>query len=211
MDYLSSICELTKELSENSILISHRFIIEGDEEALLPEEAVYFRNALSKVRRRSGAARIVARELLSRLNCDDVPITKSPSGAPVWPTEVVGSLAHEVQIAVAAVAQKSDILALGVDIEPADDLPDNLVNVIATATEQSRYGQPLLRSRQLFVAKEAVYKAVHPLDQCFLDFHEIEVDLSQQEARVIYGRSVAVKVRSVGSHVMALAFLRADR
>ena len=134
MDYLSSICELTKELSENSILISHRFIIEGDEEALLPEEAVYFRNALSKVRRRSGAARIVARELSSRLNCDDVPITKSPSGAPVSPTGVVGSLAHEVQIAVAAVAQKSDILALGVDIEPADDLPDNLVNVIATAT-----------------------------------------------------------------------------
>ncbi len=162
------------------------------------------------MRRQSGAARVVARRLLSSLNYNDVAITKTSFGAPVWPAGIVGSLAHEERVAVAAVARKADFLAIGVDIEPSEELPDNLVEIIATTAEQSLYGQSFLRSRQLFAAKEAVYKAIYPLDQHFLDFHDIEVHLEQQVARVSYGRTVAVKVSS-GSHVIALAFQRTDR
>jgi 4'-phosphopantetheinyl transferase EntD len=162
------------------------------------------------VRGQSGAARIVARRLLTRLNYNDVTITKTSFGAPVWPAGIVGSLAHEGRVALAAVAREADFLAIGVDIEPAEELPDNLVEIIATTAEQSRYGQSFLRGRQLFAAKEAVYKAIYPLDRYFLDFHDIEVELEQQVARVSYGRTVEVKVLS-GSHVIALAFLRTDR
>jgi len=162
------------------------------------------------VRRQSGAARIVARRLLSRLNYNDVAITKTSYGAPVWPAGIVGSLAHEERVALAAVARETDFLALGVDIEPAEELPDNLAEIIATPAERSRYGQPFLRGRELFAAKEAVYKAVYPLDRQFLDFHDIEVELEQRVARVSYGRTATVKV-SAGSHVIALAFLRTER
>jgi 4'-phosphopantetheinyl transferase EntD len=205
----NSVSELIKSIAEPSILIGHRFILHGDEGALRLEEAVCFQGAVSKVRRQAGAARIVARQLLSRLNYNDVGIAKTSSGAPLWPAGIVGSLAHEERVALAAVARKGDFLSLGVDIESAEELPEDLVGIIATSTERSRYGQLFLRGRQLFAAKEAVYKAIFPLDQCFLDFHDIEVELQQQVARVSYGRTVAVKV-SEGSHVIALAFLRSS-
>jgi 4'-phosphopantetheinyl transferase EntD len=207
---LNSVSELIKSIAEPSMLIGHRFIVHGDEGALRPEEAVCFQGAISKVRRQAGAARIVARQLLSRLNYNDVAITKASSGAPLWPEGIVGSLAHEERVALAAVARKGDFLGLGVDIESAEELPENLVGIIATTAEQSRYGQSFLRGLQLFAAKEAVYKAIFPLDQYFLDFQDIEVELEEQVARVSYGRTAAVKV-SEGSHVIALALLRNDR
>lgn len=204
-----SIAELVKAIAEPPILIGHRFIAYGDESALRPEEAVHFQNAIPKVRRQSGAARIVARQLLTRLNYPELAIAKTGFGAPVWPAGVTGSLAHQEQVAVAAVARSADFLALGVDIEAAEELPGDLVEVIATASESSVYPQDLLRSRILFSAKEAVFKALYPLDRRFLDFHDIEVDLERQMARVNYGRDVPVKV-STGSHVFALAFLKPD-
>jgi 4'-phosphopantetheinyl transferase EntD len=204
---LNSISELTKAIAEPSILVGHRIITAGDETALLPEEEVYFQNAIAKVRRQSGAARIVARELLERLGFKDMAILKAYSGAPVWPEGAAGSLAHEEHVALAAVARKADYPALGVDIEPVETLPDNLIDIIATPAERCRYAKAFLRGRQLFAAKEAVYKAIYPLDGHFLDFHDIEVDLDAQMARVSYGRTAKVKVLT-GSHVIALAFLK---
>ncbi len=207
---MNSLCELTEAIAEPSILIGHRVIATGDEAALLPEEAVYFQRAIPEVRRQSGAARLVARELLSRWGYQETAILKTASGAPVWPRGVAGSLAHGGQAALAAVARKADYFALGIDIEPAEALPDNLADMIATPVERSRYGPAFLRGRQLFAAKEAVYKAIYPLDGCFLDFHDIEVDLAAQTARASYGRTARVKVLT-GSHVIALAFLKCDR
>jgi len=203
---------LMASLAEPGLLIGHRVIAPGDEQALLPNEAAHFRNAIAKVRRQSGAARIAARALLQCLNhpdlARDVAIAKARSGAPVWPSGITGSLAHDEQVAIAAVARTTNFLALGIDIEPAEDLPGDLVDVVATPAEQSRYPHSLLHSRQLFAAKEAVYKAVHPLDQIFLDFHDIDVNLEQQTAHVRYGRTLHVKVMSA-SHVVALASIKA--
>src|SRR5262249_52829756 len=143
------------------------------------------------------------------LGYKETPILKAASGAPVWPEGVSGSLAHDEHTALAAVARQADYLALGVDIEPAEALPDDLIDMIATAAERSAYGEPFLRSRQLFAAKEAVYKAIYPLDGCFLDFHDIEVNLETQTARTSHGRTAMVKVLT-GNHVIALAFLKSD-
>ena len=61
-------------------------------------------------------------------------------------------------------------------------------------------------SRVLFAVKEAVYKAVHPLDGIFLDFPDVEVDLAAGIARTSYGRTVPVRV-ATGPHIVALAYL----
>ena len=45
------------------ILVEHRIIASGDEFALLAEERDAFTTSVTKVRRASGAARIVARDL----------------------------------------------------------------------------------------------------------------------------------------------------
>src|SRR5690349_4536919 len=120
------------------ILVGHRFIADGDELALLPEELAAFATSVLKVRRASGAARIVARKLLSQLGQSPQAIPKSTAGMPVWPNGIVGSLAHETRVAVAAIAQRRDFLSVGIDIEQAEPLDADLVDMVATASERDR-------------------------------------------------------------------------
>src|ERR1044071_7158513 len=91
-------------ISIPGILIDHRLIAEGDELALLPEEMPAFAGSVLKVRRASGAARIVARKLLSRFGQPPRAIPKSTAGMPVWPDGIVGSMAHDSGFAIAAIA-----------------------------------------------------------------------------------------------------------
>src|SRR5712692_6004790 len=98
------------------VVIGHRLISPGDEHALLPEEAPAFTASVVKVRRASGAARIVARQLLMRLGHPGCALPKSPSGAPIWPAGVIGSLTHDARVAVAAVGLCRDVGAIGIDV-----------------------------------------------------------------------------------------------
>lgn len=200
------IADLAMALAEPGILIAHRFVAAGDEGELFASEAQHFQKASQQSQRQSGAARAAARGLLCRLGHDRAAIGKAASGAPLWPEGVVGSLAHDDRVAVAAIAWARDFAGLGIDIEPDEDLPAEMIDLVATPAERSRYERAFQRSRVLFVAKEAVFKAVHPLDGVFLDFQDIEVDIESQVAYVRSGRAVRVKVKASG-HVAALAFI----
>jgi 4'-phosphopantetheinyl transferase EntD len=193
-------------LSPPGVLIGHRLISPGDEDALLPEEAPAFGSSVAKVRRASGAARIVARQLLMRLGLPGCALPKSSSGAPVWPTGALGSLAHDARVAMAAVGLRRDLGGIGIDVEPAEDLPPELLDMVATPQERSRISDDPYRGRLLFVAKEAVYKAVYPLDQTFLDHHDVQVNLADRKATVCNGRVVELRF-CISAHVVALAFI----
>src|SRR5262245_7120663 len=195
-------------LSRPGIAIGHRIIVAGDEEELLPAEAPAFASSVVKVRRASGAARMVARGLLGSLGYSGWPIVKAPSGQPIWPSGVVGSLAHDARCAVAAVARAGDIKALGIDVEPAEMLPADVLHLVATPRELARLDQDPFGGRLLFVAKEAVYKAVYPLDQVFLDHHDVEVDFDLCKAHVRGGRVVDLRF-AVSTHLLGLAFIAA--
>lgn len=188
------------------VLVAHRLIATGDEQALLPEEFEAFAGSVLKVRRASGAARIVARDLLQRLAAPRCPIPKSVSGVPVWPKGIVGSLAHDAEIAVAAVAMSRDFASVGVDVEPAEPLDSALLDMIATADERQAIGDDLDKAHLLFSIKEAVYKTVYPLDGVFLDHHDVEVDLATGSALVRNGRKVLFRY-GVAAHIVALAFI----
>jgi 4'-phosphopantetheinyl transferase EntD len=184
------------------VKIGYRLILPGDECALYPEEA--FDAPGPKVRRASGAARLAARNLLSRPPC---AVPKAPSGAPIWPRGIVGSLAHESDVAVAAVARQRDFVTIGIDIEPAAALSPEIVETVATPREQLSLHAYAYGGRLLFVAKEAVFKAVADLDQIFLSHHDVEVDFAKQEAVARNGRRVELRF-SISSHLLALAFVR---
>ena len=68
-----------------------------------------------------------------------------------------------------------------------------MLELIATPQELRRIADDPLRGRLLFAAKEAVYKAVYPLDRVFLEFHDIEVDLALSQAMTRTGRIVALR------------------
>ena len=197
-------------LASPGILIGHRLISPGDEHALLPEEAPAFASSVLKVRRASGAARIVARQLLTRLGRAETVLPRSVSGAPIWPAGITGSLSHDSRVAVAAVGMCSDVGAIGIDIEPAERLPPDLLDIVATPREQLDIGHDPYQGRLLFVAKEAVFKAVHPLDQVFLDHHDVHIDFVDRKATVRNGRVVELRF-SISAHLVVLAFLRGPR
>jgi 4'-phosphopantetheinyl transferase EntD len=197
---------LLDAMATPGILLGHRVITSGDELALLPEEFSAFASSVDKVRRASGAARIVARDLLNRFGHPQRAIVKSGSGVPIWPNGVVGSLAHDAQIAIAAVAERRNYASLGVDVEPAEPLDPDLLGMVATATEMPHIHLDQCRGRLLFAVKEAVYKAVYPLDGVFLDHHDVEVDFCSGTAEVRDGRTVHFRY-GIDRHIVVLAFI----
>lgn len=196
-------------LSFPGVKLGHRLISPGDEDALLTEEAAAFAGSVVKVRRASGAARIVARQLLRQFGHPPCALPKGAAGAPVWPAGIIGSMAHDSRIAVAAVGMRADVGALGVDIEPAEPLPSELLDLVATPQEQLKLAHDAYRGRLLFVAKEAVYKAVYPLDRMFLEHHDVEINLAERKAVVRNARVVELRFSTSAHHLVALAFLPA--
>jgi 4'-phosphopantetheinyl transferase EntD len=188
------------------ILIGYRVIAPDDAGALTDEETSSLPSRLPDALRASGAARIVARELLARMGVPTTALPKGPSGAPAWPSDVVGSLAHDDRVAVATVARRTTMATLGIDVEPAGPLPDDLLDMVATARERLVLHRQPAVGRLLFAAKEAVYKAINPLDGIFLEFHDIEVDLAGSRATTRNGRTLILNVANA-AHVVVLARL----
>jgi 4'-phosphopantetheinyl transferase EntD len=190
----------------SGILVGHRVIAHGDERALFPEEARSLASGDQKRRRASGAARIAARELLGRLGYTEAILPRSASGGPVWPKGIIGSIAHDHHIAIATVGMRRDVIALGIDIEPAKRLDPDLVEIVLSPREQEWIADDPFRGMLFFVAKEAVYKALHPLNGKFLDHHDVVIDVKARKARVCGGSTVDLRF-SISSHLVAVAFL----
>lgn len=194
-----------RRLPPPGVLVDHRLISPGDEHALLAAEADAFRRSALQVRRASGAARIVARSLIEQLGHKSTALPKSPAGPPIWPDGILGSLAHDFSVAVAAVAPRKTLAGIGIDVEPAEALSAELLEFVLTPRERASLATDPCGGRLFFVVKEAVYKAVFPLDRQFLDHHEVEVDLTKQKAQLRSGRAVNFRF-CLASHVAALAF-----
>lgn len=183
-----------------------RLIGDADEAHLLPEEARSIPARQPAMRRASGAARWVAHRLLADIGIANVAIPRAPSGAPVWPDGIIGSLAHDDDMAVAAVAPVGRIVSLGIDVEPAQPLPDDIFAIVATGADRTGAADRRLAGRILFCAKEAVYKAAYPLDREILGYEDIAVDLDAGRATTKTGRKVRLAY-CVAPRVVVLAFV----
>ncbi|MDG4801895.1 4'-phosphopantetheinyl transferase superfamily protein [Micromonospora sp. WMMD980] len=156
------------------------FADEPDEPPYPGEEDLLTRAAPSR-RREFVTARRCAREALARLGYAPAPIRPGPRREPLWPAGVVGSITHCDGYRAAAVAPATALASLGVDAEPHEPLPDEVLGVVTTAGEPARLAG--LRAvdagvhweRLLFSAKESVYKAWYPLTGRWLGFEEAEV------------------------------------
>lgn len=197
-----------EKLAVPGLLLGHRLISPGDEDALLAEETASIASPVVQVRRARGAARIVARQLLAQRGHRNAPVPRSASGAPIWPAGIIGSLAHDDAVAVAAVGLRHDFQAIGIDVEPAVALPPGVLALVATPQEQNSIAGDPVGGKLLFAAKEAVYKALYPLDQTFLEFGDIEIDLAGHKAMTRTGRALVLRY-CVSPRVMVLALIQA--
>jgi 4'-phosphopantetheinyl transferase EntD len=176
-----------------ALRVACRRIALGDEFAMTPAELRPMERAVASVRRASGAARIAAKGLLAELGAPPgVELPRSTSRAPRWPPGFVGSLAHDREFAVAAVAPAASILGIGIDVEPPLPLPEDLLDMIATPRERAELKGDLVSARLLFCMKEAVYKATNPIDGVFLEHHDVEVSLKASVASTSSGRNLRI-------------------
>lgn len=158
----------------------------------------------------TGAGRHIAHELLRRLGCVNPAILRGQLGNPIWPAGIVGSIAHDDTMAVAVVARSGALRSVGVDIEPALPLPDDLQAVVAAPEDRLGDLDPNLGGRILFAVKEAVYKASFPLDGRVLGFEDIAVDFEKGEAVTSPGRRLAVRF-ATSPCILALAYTALER
>ncbi|WP_307821886.1 4'-phosphopantetheinyl transferase family protein [Streptomyces coffeae] len=146
--------------------------------ALLPPEEDLVAHAVDKRKREFAAGRWCARRALAGIGSPPVPILPGPRGEPRWPSGITGAITHCEGYAAAVVAPSTELLALGIDAEPAKPLPDGVLEAVALPDE--RAGLPLYRPGSpplpwdtlLFSAKEAVYKAWFPLTGRPLGFED---------------------------------------
>lgn len=145
-----------------------------------PEEAAAMVRALPSRRAEFAAGRAAARAALAALGLAPAAVPMAPDRSPVWPPGVAGSITHADGIALAVAARSSAHAALGLDAEPDAALPEDLAGEVLSLGERAHCaGQPDpgRAARLVFAAKEAAYKAQHPLSGRLLDFAALAVAL----------------------------------
>ena len=130
-------------------------------------------------RRRSFAlGRAAAREALSQLDCTAGAIGKGPGGEPLWPEGFVGTISHSGDLAVAVVGRRADYDGLGVDVEQrSPGLSARGARLVCTPAEFDWVDQDPSSTRRtlLFSAKEAIFKALYPIERIWLGFGDAEL------------------------------------
>jgi 4'-phosphopantetheinyl transferase EntD len=152
--------------------------------------------------RERAVGRACARLALRRAGVREAVGEPADGGAPRWPDGVVGSISHGGGVAVAVVANADAAPSLGIDVEAtAPALPRAVRRLILTPAEEALLaaGMPAGHSgadaatsagdaidwaRIAFSAKEALYKAWHPLRGRFLEPREARVTLDPRGGRL---------------------------
>lgn len=166
-----------------------RTVRRDDSDRLWPEEAVDLGPAVPHVLSESGAARVAARDLMTRLGYPQTALRRNARRSVDWPSGLVGSLTHTKTMAAAVLAPLQVLSGIGIDLELPYELEPELAAMILTDTEARAIDKAPISAHLFFSIKEAVYKAVHPVDGVFLDFKDVELDISTGTARTFYGRT----------------------
>ena len=156
----------------------------ADEQApLFPAEEAAVVGAAAKRRAEFAAVRACARRVLTSAGFEPGPVPRGPTGAPVWPADVVGSMTHCEGYRACAIGSSEAFAAIGIDAEPHEPLPAGVLPMVASESERAALaclatdGPRVCWDKVLFSAKEAVFKAWSPVAGRWLGFTDAEVSL----------------------------------
>jgi enterobactin synthetase component D len=155
----------------------HRRIIDelqGLGFAGVPERAV------DKRRAEFLAGRLAAAHALKALGVSG-RVARNPDGSPSWPEAVVGSITHGAGRALCAVARKTSLSSLGIDVEllMKEQASLELRRRICSASELAALARTLPAPEHhlvslAFSAKESLYKCLYPQVGRFMEFAAAE-------------------------------------
>lgn len=145
-------------------------------EQLFPEEQDELEPMAPKRKAGFSSGRWCAHRAQETLGLMPTPVQRE-NRAPVWPNGLNGSITHTDQFAGAIVSRNH---AVGIDLEQLDRLHDGLHKTLFTENELELLGNYDQNADTImFSAKEAGYKAVFPIGQEFIGFHEAEIHLNE--------------------------------
>lgn len=146
---------------------------------LFPEEAELIAGATAARQEEFRTARYCARRALADIGYPEAAIPQGPHREPIWPAGSVGSITHCEGYRAAVVARITQFSGIGIDAEPQCQLPDDVLEMVATERERSWLSSsdspPAGGARLLFSAKESVFKAWFPMTRHWLDFKDVEI------------------------------------
>lgn len=164
-------------LFPQGVTVAAERIVPGRESALWPDELAAIAGAVPARRAEFAAGRTAARRCLTALGQPLTSLPIRPDRAADWPRGVFGSISHAAGVAVAVVGMKNP---LGVDLDADAGLEADLWPVICAAGEMLELPDKDAgrHVRQIFAAKEAVFKAQMPTTRAMFGFEAVQVRLT---------------------------------
>ncbi len=149
--------------------------IGGTNAPLWPGEATAMAGAVPARVAEFAAGRDAARRALAVLGLPPAPLPMGPDRAPLWPIGISGSITHAAGHAL-AVARRG--APLGVDLEEDAPISPDLWPILCRPDELARLdGDTGRLVRQVFAAKEAVFKAQEEGRRALFGFDVLSVAL----------------------------------
>jgi 4'-phosphopantetheinyl transferase EntD len=133
------------------------------------------------------AGRNAARRALGRLGFPDATLPRRPGSSDVhWPEGIMGSISHTRGLRAVACVRTSQLRSVGLDVEEAGPLGDEIIDAICRPEELAALAQsaaplPSDWPRLVFAMKEAAYKALYPVTRRVLTFHDVRVDVNASQ------------------------------
>ena len=98
-----------------------------------------------------------------------ISIGRRPTGEPVLPSHLVGSISHKSPFVIAIAAKREHFASIGIDLDTIDEWNYNAVLAFTSENKLRRYENLGLSHDELysllFSIKESVFKALYPLFQ----------------------------------------------
>ncbi len=148
---------------------------------LLDGECAAVANAVPVRRAEFIAGRTLARDAMRKLGIPPSALPRLPDRTPAWPAGIIGSITHAGGHCAAAVAVRTGSLrSIGIDLEVAEDLPEDLLSSVLTPAETAELvgrSNAGLLARAIFSAKESAFKCQFNLSREMLEFEDFVVTL----------------------------------
>jgi enterobactin synthetase component D / holo-[acyl-carrier protein] synthase len=162
---------------------------ENWEDQLPPE----LRNAVAKRKYEFIVGRYCAYRAICQIRPDfdwRAQIGRGPTGAPVWPDGIVGSITHTDGYVAAAAAHRRSVDSIGIDSERilSAEVAREVSTLIVSESEADRIARttaldPSKVMSLCFSAKESLFKCLHPLVDRYFDYLDAEIVDVQVEPR----------------------------
>jgi 4'-phosphopantetheinyl transferase EntD len=173
-----ALAELKAQIPAVSFASDH---VDMDVLAITEEETACVVDFMPRRRAEFAAGRRAARKALARFDLQSSSIVANARGVPMFPAGHFGSITHKGPFAVAAAGRVGDVISIGIDLEFDSEPEENaLLARVCTERELSTaecLGQIGVTSPASLIlcAKEALFKALNPLDREPRDLQDVEL------------------------------------